>query len=154
MRNPKQCGEIGETAFLHRATTLGLLVSRPFGESGRYDFVVDNGRRFCRVQVKSTATRNTKSGYNVKAGRHLYTSRRRTPNTQASSTNPVSPDPSFVPYLASEIDFLVVYLIPEDAWYIFPIAVLNGRTSLSLSAHCPTSGPFAPYANAWHLLQE
>jgi hypothetical protein len=33
---------------------LGFGVARPWGDSERYDFILDCGRRFWRVQVKST----------------------------------------------------------------------------------------------------
>jgi len=50
----KHRGEIAEAAFLAKATSLGFGVARPWGDSERYDFILDCGRRFWRVQVKST----------------------------------------------------------------------------------------------------
>ena len=41
-KNPKRRGEIGEISFLQRASQKGLRVSRPFGDSDAYDFIVDN----------------------------------------------------------------------------------------------------------------
>jgi PD-(D/E)XK nuclease superfamily protein len=40
-----------------RATELGLGVIKPWGDSARYDFVVEQGGRFLRVQVKSTTSK-------------------------------------------------------------------------------------------------
>ena len=45
--------EMAEAAFVAKAVSLGLCVSKPWGESQRYDLIVDNGRRLLRVQVKS-----------------------------------------------------------------------------------------------------
>jgi hypothetical protein len=50
----KWAREQAEGAFLNKATSLGLNVAKPWGDSERYDFIVDSGRRLLRVQVKST----------------------------------------------------------------------------------------------------
>ena len=50
-------GEWMELLFMTRATEHGLRVMRPWGDSSRYDFVVETGGRFLRVQVKSTSFR-------------------------------------------------------------------------------------------------
>jgi hypothetical protein len=137
--SPKRRGELGEIAFLHRATILGLRVSKPFGDSDPYDFIVDNGRHLSRVQVKATATRHSKSSYNIKAGRRPYRGRCK--------------KAVFSPYVASEIDFLALYLVREELWFIIPIRALKGRTSLCYSFRYPKRGPCAPYVDAWELLQ-
>ena len=51
------------------------------------------------------------------------------------------------PYLASEIDFLAIYLGREDRWYIIPVAVLRRRLSLKFSPQ--GDGQFQPYEEAW-----
>ena len=53
--NTKRTGELAEAAFLHKAVGLGLKVTKPWGDSERYDFVVDAGERLWRVQIKCTA---------------------------------------------------------------------------------------------------
>jgi hypothetical protein len=40
-----------------RASKNGLRLAKSWGDSSRYDVVVETGRRFVRVQVKSTANR-------------------------------------------------------------------------------------------------
>ena len=50
----KQLGELAEMMFMVKATTKGLIVAKPYGESHRYDFLVDSGKRTWRVQVKSS----------------------------------------------------------------------------------------------------
>src|SRR2546430_9280028 len=53
--NTKRTGELAEAAFLHKAVGLGLKVTKPWGDSERYDFVVDAGERLWRGRIKSTA---------------------------------------------------------------------------------------------------
>ena len=58
--NPKHSklrGELAELRFMTRAAELGLRVIKPWGDSARYDFVVETGGRFLRVQVKSTTSK-------------------------------------------------------------------------------------------------
>ena len=61
----KRRGEAAEAAFLARATHLGFSVCLPWGDSERYDSVVDLGHGFLRVQVKSAA-RCAETRYRVK----------------------------------------------------------------------------------------
>src|SRR2546426_3065653 len=53
--NTKRTGELAEAAFLHKAVGLGLKVTKPWGDSERYDFVVDAGERLWRGGIQSTA---------------------------------------------------------------------------------------------------
>jgi hypothetical protein len=50
-------GEWTELLFMTRATEHGLRVIKAWGDSSRYDLVVETGGRFLRVQVKSTSHR-------------------------------------------------------------------------------------------------
>jgi hypothetical protein len=88
----KRLGEASEAAFLARATRLGLRVCNPWGESERYDLVIDYGRGFWRVQVKCTEN-YAESRYRVK--------------------NAGNRD---VPYTPSEIDFIAAHVVPLDLW--------------------------------------
>ena len=109
----KRTGEVAEAAFLAKASNLGFCVAKPWGESERYDFIVDSGHHFWRVQVKSTHSRKRPS-YRVRSvwGRtHVYS--------------------------ATEIDFLVAYVAPENLWYVIPVAEIGSRTDLCL---CPNGG--------------
>src|SRR4051794_14266724 len=54
-------GEVGELAFVLKATTLGLAPSRPYGARLPYDFLLDCGGRLLRIQVKSVFT--NRAGY-------------------------------------------------------------------------------------------
>lgn len=54
LTNTKRAGERSEAAFLSKAAELGFGVAKPWGDSERYDFILDNGHRLLRVQVKAT----------------------------------------------------------------------------------------------------
>lgn len=108
------------------------------GDSERFDFILisrgwPEGDKLWRVQVKSTAT--------LKDGFYHANAHRRARDR-------------VIPCKPTEIDFLVVYIIPEDAWFIFPVAVLSGRTSLSFKPkNSRRPGAFEPHRDAWHLLR-
>ena len=123
-------GELAEVCFLWRATQLGFTISRPYGDA-RYDFVVDSGRTLHRVQVKSVSKPlrgvyriSTSSGRTAKKG-----------------------------YTSDEIDFLAGYVIPEDAWYIVPIALVPGYVCIHVCPHRRSRRKYERFREAWHLLR-
>ena len=129
----KRRGEFAELVFQLAAILRGFKVSKPHGDSDRYDFILDTGTRLWRVQVKSTS--NFHEGlYHVNSGRRL--------NQRA------------VPYKENQIDFLVVYVVPEETWYIIPVADLEHRVSLLLyPKNNPKPGLYGKFREAWHLFQ-
>ena len=42
---------------------------------------------------------------------------------------------SNIPYTVNEIDFVAGYIIPEDLWYILPLAALGSRKVLNINPH-------------------
>jgi hypothetical protein len=119
-------GEWTELLFMTRATEHGLRVIKPWGDSSRYDVVVETGGRFLRVQVKSTSHRR---------GNNYVCS------IDGRGNNP---------YTAADIDFFAIYVIPIDTWYFIPIA--ESASAISLSPHNSLS-KHAVYREAWHLLR-
>ena len=126
---PKRRGEWAEIRFLGRAADLGLSVSKPYGDSDPYDFVVDSAGRLSRVQVKATAFRDSRwrNGY----------------------TCPVT-SPLGRPYSPEEVDFVAAYVIPEDVWYIIPVEEIT-TTTVSLDPRS-RSNKYRRYREAWDLL--
>jgi|HubBroStandDraft_6_1064221.scaffolds.fasta_scaffold148107_4 hypothetical protein len=122
LRSTKRLGELAEMAFAYKAASLGFGVAKPYGESERFDFVVSSGRRLWRVQVKSTYTA-LKRGYRIRA----IGNRRR----------------GLGIYTKDEIDFIVVYLAPEDIWYVIPIEAVGVRRSI----YFYPKGTFFPNGN-------
>jgi hypothetical protein len=127
IKHPKRRGEWAELRFMARAAEHGLQVTKPWGESAHYDFVVENGGRFVRVQVKSTMHKGYK-GYSctVRGGSG--------------------------PYKRNAFDFIAAYLIPEDLWYIIPAKKILGRGSVTLHPKLDGS-KLDCYKEAWHLLR-
>ena len=122
-------GEWAEAAFLTKALGLRMLVTRPFCGHRRFDFLVISRQRVLRIQVKSTWAPQRGGAY------AFHT---------ASSGNR---------YRRGQIDFLVGYVVPEDAWYIIPVEKLR-RRSAAVFPHNPRScGQFERYREAWHLLR-
>src|ERR1700690_23863 len=63
-KNPKRTGELSEAAFLLKAQSMGFRVAKPWGDSERYDFILDSGGRLWRVQLKCTEVLHAR-GYEV-----------------------------------------------------------------------------------------
>ena len=128
----REVGAEGEAAFQARAIREGLKVCRSFQEGLDYDFIVDNGPRCWKVQVKATETLVGKTSYHVASG---YGKRRRKA------------------YSAEQLDFLIVYVIPEDTWFIVPIEVIAGRLTMAVpSKYRENLGPMGQWLGRWDLL--
>src|SRR5947209_1212948 len=95
-KNFKQRGEWVEMLFMARASREGLQVSKPYGDSAAYDFIVESGALCLRIQVKSTSSRY-QNGFRC--------------NLRASMGRR---------YKLNSFDFAAVHVIPVDAWYIIP----------------------------------
>jgi len=127
IKHPKLRGEWAEMCFMMRAAEHGLSATRPWGEMSRYDFAVEYKGHFSRVQVKSTMFLD-RGGYScsVRGWRG--------------------------PYEGDPFDFLAVYVIPEDVWYIIPAAKFKMQGSIALYPHLKKS-KYGKYREAWHLLR-
>jgi hypothetical protein len=51
----RQHGDLGEVAFLHKATKLGFMVAKPYGTIYPFDFILQGGQNLWRIQIKSVA---------------------------------------------------------------------------------------------------
>jgi hypothetical protein len=127
----KWAGEQAEAAFLNKAVSLGLSVSKPWGDSERYDFAVDAGRRMLRVQVKSTQyVAPERLGFVINMARRA------------------------VLYTEEDIDFVAVYIVPLNLWYIIPIKACLNRSNLLFYPESKNSrGRFEKYREAWWRLR-
>lgn len=122
----KRRGEIAELAFLLKAISLGFGVAKPWGDSDRFDFILTCRLLLWRVQVKSAWCGPP---YRIKGS-----------------------GVSNIPYTVNEIDFVAGYIIPEDLWYILPLAALGSRKVLNINPHLRSS-PFNGYRDAWGLFR-
>jgi PD-(D/E)XK endonuclease len=133
-RNTKRTGELAEAAFLHKAVGLGFRVTKPWGDSERYDFVLDSGRRLWRVQIKCTAVERA-GGYHIQPIHFVYGKNK-------------------VVYTADDIDVLAAHVVPLDVWYVLPVAALAAGRSLRLYPDdgCKTAR-FEKYRKGWDLFR-
>jgi hypothetical protein len=128
----KQRGELAEMMFMVKAAQKGFATAKPYGDSRRYDFIVDVGNRLWRVQVKSSSAKECGS-YQVNLQRNL--------------------NGEVVEYDASEIDFVVAYVMPCDAWFVIPVEAIYGRKTAKLCLHGnQRSGKLGKYWEAWGLM--
>jgi hypothetical protein len=58
---------------------------------------------------------------------------------------------SVIPYQPTEIDFVIVHIIRDDSYFIFPIR--DTPTCLALRPKRDRRGIDEPYREAWHLLR-
>ncbi len=115
---------------MSQAMALGFVVCRPFGDCQLFDFLVfSDGRKISRVQVKSS-WRQSKGYYPLNT--HSAYRRR---------------------YRPRDIDFVVGYVVPHNAWYVIPVRRITGIMS-ALFPHVRRSrGRYEKYRDAWHLLR-
>ena len=122
---------------MHQALERGLIVSKPFGDSAPYDFIIDNRPfrrgpgRLWRVQVRSVVARYA-SGFSVSTTHGLH----------------------HIPLTSDDTDFLAILVVPLAAWYIIPVRAFFPATILALFPHVANSrGRWEPYRDAWRLLR-
>jgi hypothetical protein len=124
----KRWGELSELAFVYKAASVGFGVAKPYGDSERYDFILDSGERLWRVQVKSAYRGSEEGGYSFHAHGNAHDE----------------------VYSAEEIDVLVAYVVPEDAWYVVPVEVFQTIKSMKLfPASRRRRSRFEKYREAW-----
>jgi len=134
--NPKRTGEHSEIAFLYRSDQRQFAISKPFGDSEKYDFILDNRPRpvvtLNRIQVKCTeclraGAYETRATYTAGKGRAVYTKR--------------------------DIDFIAAHIVPLDIWYIIPVEVCTPQPMLRFYPHRKAKiMRLEKYREAWHLL--
>jgi hypothetical protein len=138
VRGPLNCkakGDLAELAFLYRAASLGFGVAKPYGDKEHYDFILDSGERFWRVQVRSTSY--------FEAGRSAYT----------VNASHIGRGRQVKTYQAEEIDFFAAYIVPANIWYIIPVNQLASLRFLRLyPSGCKWGGRFEAFREAWHLM--
>jgi hypothetical protein len=115
---------------------MGFRVAKPWGDSERYDFIVNAGGRLWRVQLKSTAVVHAR-GYEVQP---LYSVYRRGGRGKGE-------------YTADEIDVLAVHIRPCDVWYVIPVEALalakNLRFYPDIECKCAR---WENYREAWRVM--
>jgi PD-(D/E)XK endonuclease len=124
-KNFKQRGEWVEMLFMARAAREGLQVSKPYGESASYDFIVESRSLCSRIQVKSTLAR-THNGFVC--------------NLRCSASRT---------YVLGSFDFAAVHVIPLEVWFIIPRLT---KVGIFLRPG-KLNSKYYEYEEAWHLLK-
>jgi hypothetical protein len=131
---PKRRGELAELAFLMKAMNMGYLVSKPWGDSDRYDFIVDVGGRLSRVQVRSTEYLAGPRGWAVHSS--VYVGKK------------------IVGLKAKDIDVLVAYIVPKNLWYVVPVRAFAPRKNLWFYPDGSKKGSmFEKFREAWEVME-
>jgi len=132
-RRNKLQGEEAELAFMLKAVRQEFRVARPHGDSAPYDFILEWQSRLHRIQFKSTRCFDLKRGYQVLSVWGFHRS---------------------CHYTEEHIDFFVVWIEPEDHWYILPVAATKHRYMLAFPIGLPgRKNRWSQYLEAWHLLK-
>ncbi|HTW59665.1 MAG TPA: group I intron-associated PD-(D/E)XK endonuclease [Terriglobales bacterium] len=131
---PKRLGELAELAFLQKAIRLGFLVSKPWGDSDRYDAVADWKGKLYRVQVRSTEHLQGPRGFAVHAS--VYVGRK------------------IVGLTKKDIDVLAAYIFPKDLWYMVPVEKFVPRKNLWFYPDGSKKGAmFEKFREAWEVMK-
>jgi len=130
---PKLMGELSELDFLRKAMGMGMIVSKPWGDSYRYDFVCDTNGKLWRAQVRSTEFRFGPRGYAVHAS--YYVGRK------------------IVGLTPKDIDVLIGYIVSRDIWYVVPVRAFTPRKNLWFYPDGSKKGAmFEKFREAWGLM--
>ena len=128
---------MGRAAIHGASRAASLRRLQALGDSRAYDVGIEHGQNFLRVQVKSTT-------YRVGAG-YLCQFK---PNYLKK-----------LDYSLKQLDLFAAYVIPVDAWYLIPAALLLGQRRFTMAMLCPVKPPakkksyrYECYREAWDLL--
>lgn len=126
---PRHKGAFAEYKFVTEAIRLKLNVLLPAIDGLAYDCVIDNGRKFFKIQVKyGVRDKRCKDSYHVKLERQV---------------NKIKKEAKV--YKANEVDFYAIYIVSKDLFYIIPYYVPKLK-SLSIRS---SNEKLSQYANNW-----
>jgi hypothetical protein len=130
---PKTRGQWVELLFMARAAREGLKVSKPLGDE-RYDVIVESRTGLHRVQVKSTLFKR-RGCYEC-----LCFWSRVSANREAKRYRP------------AQVDFVAAYIVPENSWFIIPVAEIRTTTLYLPPKERAARSKYGKYCEAWKLL--
>jgi hypothetical protein len=177
--NTKRKGELSEAAFLLKAASLGFGVAKRWGDSERYDFILDSHALDFHNNDSHNNDAHSNDSHALDCHNHDchnndthsndsrgHAVRRRLWRVQLKCTEvvrargyDVQPIYSIygqgkMVYTADDIDVLVAHIIPLDIWYVLPIEAFAPCKSLRFYPQGGCKRPrFERYREAWHLLR-
>lgn len=134
----KERGEWVEAQFIAEALRHGHNVLKPWGDTRSFDVALAFGDRILRIQVKSTSCRSG-TGYFCQFKPHHLRKE---------------------DYNLTQLDLFAAYIIPVNAWYFIPAAVLlgpEGKYGIMLYPVVPLKKDryrYEAYKDAWPLLHK
>jgi len=123
----KDQGDNAELRFMLLNHSLGYIVAKPFGDNAKYDLIIDTGTELQRIQVKSTQRRETSGA------RDAY-------NCCVCSGSKFKER-----YSKEHVDYVAVYVIPEDTWYKIPVEEIKGKSVKLYPHRCPQKNIYEKY---------
>jgi len=129
----KARGQWVELLFMARAAREGLKVAKPHGDA-RYDVIVESRTGLHRVQVKSTLFKR----------RECYEC--------LCFWSRVSLTGEAKRYRPAQVDFVAAYIVPENTWFIIPVAEIGTKTLYLPPNERAARSKYAKYREAWKLL--
>lgn len=128
-------GDFGELVFQLEASQRGFHVSRPV-LIRHYDFVTDWYGKLSRVQVKAIQAPAMRPGavsYECIAA-HGHRKKQ--------------------PYSLEHSDFIAVFIVPDDLWFILPVAEVGERIHFRFWPDKESGAWTTQFREAWHLMQQ
>ncbi len=150
--NTKRTGERSEAAFLYQASQRRFAISKPWGDSERYDFILDN-----RPIPEACPERSRKPVLSLSKEVHLF-------RIQIKCTDCLRADAyetratyesahRHIPYTKRDIDFIAAHVVPLDIWYIIPVEICTPQPMLRFYPHRQAKKMrLEKYREAWNLL--
>ncbi len=130
-------GELAEARLAAKLIEMGIIVAKPLGKAAKWDLIVEAGGKISRLQVKSawkkTAWANREPAYVIATG----------------PTDGGRPHHWKRCYSPKEVDFVIGYVAPEEAWFVFPVRIMQ-MTGLVIKTD--PKWRLARYRERWDLL--
>lgn len=120
-------GEASEYLFISKCMMIGYNVSKPTSSASTYDVILERDNVFERIQVKSGNAIYFKGNKNITSW-YIIRLRKKHINLYRYT-----------------IDYLVVHIVPVDAWYKIPISEIK-YVAIQLAPHrAKSKGKYEKY---------
>lgn len=131
----KRAGTLYESMFKVEAMKRGLHICEAEGDYLPYDCILDNGTKLFKVQVKGTASKQSRTGYNITTGMGRTTGEKSR-------------------YGAKDFDILAALVVGDGAthWYVIPRKKLGNNLTIKLYPNATSKGKWEIYRHSWDLV--
>lgn len=105
--NTKQIGNIAEIAFIYECVKRNNIVSIPYGDNARYDFIIEHNNKLIKIQVKHM--KNHKDFY-------IFSCK-----SQNWNKGPIK-------NYKNDVDYIFGYCKDDNIWVLVPIKEANNSS--------------------------